>query len=99
MNEEASKIIEEKRNEIDSLDEEIVKLLIKRFNFAKEISNQKKLLGRIDYDPAREKLIFDKIKGLCNSEDSQEISSFLVEIYSEILKQSKLYQAAKIVIE
>lgn len=94
MSEEALKIIDNRRIEIDGLDEQIVKLLVKRFDSAKEISKQKKLLGKLDYDPDREKLIFDKISELCNNEGSEEICSYIVEIYSELLKQSKLYQAS-----
>lgn len=86
-------IIEKKRKEIDKIDEKIVKLLIERLDSAKEISLQKRSLGKDNYDPAREQIILEKIGCICNSENAEDKGDFIIGIYSELLKQSKLYQA------
>lgn len=93
MRDNSSTIIEKKRKEIDEIDEQIVKLLVERLDSAKEISRQKKALGKDNYDPAREQLILEKIRNICNSDNAEDKYNFIVGIYSELLKQSKLYQA------
>ncbi|VGO15575.1 P-protein [Pontiella desulfatans] len=52
------------RNEIDSLDSEIVKLLNKRINVVLEIGEEKKKAGAEVYVPSRERAVFEKIKAL-----------------------------------
>ena len=56
--------LDELRNQIDSLDSEIVRLLNERINVVLQIGEEKKNSGSEIYVPARERQVFEKIKSL-----------------------------------
>ena len=54
--------IDDLRREIDHLDSELLRIFNQRADFALKIGEIKKVLGLPVYDPAREKLIFQRMK-------------------------------------
>lgn len=56
--------LDDLRKQIDSLDEEIVRLLNERINVVLSIGEEKKKAGAEIYVPARERAVFDKIRAL-----------------------------------
>lgn len=56
--------LDDLRNEIDSLDSEIVRLLNERINVVLQIGEEKKKAGAEIYVPSRERAVFEKIKTL-----------------------------------
>lgn len=80
--------IEELRNEIDILDDDIVQLLIKRFSLVKEISIEKSKNGIAILDNIRETKIKERIK----SKISAEYFIYVDRIYDSIFSESKAYQ-------
>ncbi len=56
--------LDDLRNQIDSLDSEIVRLLNERINVVLSIGEEKKKAGAEIYVPSRERAVFDKIKHL-----------------------------------
>lgn len=79
--------INELRNKIDSLDREIVRLLVERMAVSAEVASYKIANGMPVLDKARETALLEKIAAL-----SGEMGEYTHEIYLEILKQSKAYQ-------
>jgi chorismate mutase len=55
--------IDELRSEIDRLDSELLRIFNQRADFALKIGRIKKTMDLPIYDPAREKLIFQRMKG------------------------------------
>jgi len=74
--------LDDLRNEIDSLDGEIVRLLNERINVVLQIGEEKKRAGAEIYVPSRERAVFDKIKSL-NAGPLPEESAHA--IYREIM--------------
>ena len=79
--------LNEIRNEIDSIDKEIVSLLLKRMAASAKVAAYKIENKMPVYDKAREDALLEKIESL-----SMDMSPYTKEIYLEILKQSKLFQ-------
>ena len=79
--------LNEIRNEIDSIDKEIVSLLLKRMAANAKVAAYKIENKMPVYDKAREDALLEKIGAL-----SKDMSPYTKEIYLEILKQSKLFQ-------
>ncbi len=74
--------LDDLRTQIDSLDSEIVRLLNERINVVLKIGEEKKKNGSEIYVPARERQVFEKIKGL-NAGPLPEESAHA--IYREIM--------------
>jgi chorismate mutase/prephenate dehydratase len=74
--------LDELRNQIDSLDSEIVRLLNERINVVLQIGEEKKKSGAEIYVPSRERAVFDKIRSL-NAGPLPEESAHA--IYREIM--------------
>lgn len=55
--------IDELREEIDRLDSELLRIFNHRAGLALEIGKIKKQRGMAVYDPTREKIIFERMKG------------------------------------
>ena len=72
---------------IDSLDREIVELLVKRMNVSAEVAAYKIKNNMPVLDKSREEALLEKIASL-----SGDMSGYTHEIYLEILKQSRAYQ-------
>ena len=79
--------IKDLRDTIDSLDKEIVELLVKRMNVSAEVAAYKRQNDMPVLDKAREAALLEKISSL-----SGNMSKYTHEIYLEILKQSRAYQ-------
>ncbi len=79
--------IKDLREMIDSLDREIVELLVKRMNVSAEIAAYKIKNNMPVLDKSREEALLEKIASL-----SGDMSGYTHEIYLEILKQSRAYQ-------
>ncbi len=73
------------RNQIDSIDNEIMKLLDKRFDITKEVGEVKKTISKNVLDTNREKIILDKTS---NYSHYPEIKS----IYEHLMSVSKSQQ-------
>jgi len=82
------KMIDELRKNIDEIDNEIIKLLDKRFDVAKAIGEEKKKISKQVLDQSREQAILDKVDKL----SSDEHSKYIQEIYKKIMEQSREYQ-------
>lgn len=80
--------INELRNEIDEIDESLVKLFKKRMEVASDIAAYKKENGKAIYDPARERDLLLRVSELAG-EDAGDYTSVL---YSTIMELSKSYQ-------
>jgi len=61
---ESPESIDQFRQEIDSLDSELLRMFNRRATLALQIGQIKKTKGLPVYDPSREKKIFDRMKGL-----------------------------------
>ena len=68
------------REEIDSIDSEIIALLESRLNLSLQIGNVKRNLGKKLYDDAREELILKKIDELAILYPKEELKSIFLEI-------------------
>ncbi|NOR45897.1 MAG: hypothetical protein GQ534_09955 [Candidatus Delongbacteria bacterium] len=73
------------RNKIDSIDEDIVMLLIERFEVVEQIMSLKSEIE----DKNRENEILSKLNGLTNKTSNQE---FFTKIYKFIFEESKNIQ-------
>ncbi len=74
--------LDDLRNQIDSLDSEIVRLLNERINVVLDIGAEKKKAGSEIYVPARERAVFDKIRRLNDGPLPEESAH---AIYREIM--------------
>jgi chorismate mutase/prephenate dehydratase len=74
--------LDDLRNQIDSLDGEIVRLLNERINVVLSIGEKKKKSGAEIYVPSRERAVFDKIKRLNDGPLPEESAH---AIYREIM--------------
>lgn len=77
------------RNEIDVIDEEIIKLLDKRFQLSMQVKEYKDQRDIPVLDQKRETYIKEKI---LSYRGSQQVVEQILEVYSTILKSSKLLQ-------
>ena len=82
--------IEEYRNRIDLLDEQITKLITERFETACEIGLYKKENGIGITDSGREEDVIKKVRSL-----SDKYSDECEAVYREIISQSKKIQSEK----
>jgi len=80
--------IKELRNEIDEIDESLVKLFKKRMEVSSDIAAYKKEHGKAIYDPERERDLLLRVSELAG-EDAGDYTSVL---YSTIIELSKSYQ-------
>ncbi|WP_237036099.1 chorismate mutase [Mediannikoviicoccus vaginalis] len=82
------KNLENLRAEVDSIDEELNKLFIKRLEVVSHIREEKKL-NKIDIlDKNREDKIFSKLK----SETPEEYFKYSKDLFQNILRISKEFQ-------
>ena len=68
------------REEIDSIDSEIIALLESRLNLSLQIGNVKRNLGKKLHDDAREELILKKIDELAIFYPKEDLKSIFLEI-------------------
>ncbi len=77
------------RQEIDQIDDQIVKLLEERMHLVEGVVAYKKALGKPILDTKREEVIFEKVRSRVGDKRYQET---IVATFSDILKRSRDYQ-------
>ena len=77
------------RQEIDQIDDQIVKLLEERMHLVEGVVAYKKTSGKPILDTKREKVIFEKVRNRVEDKRYQET---IVATFSDILKRSRDYQ-------
>ena len=77
------------RQEIDQIDDQIVKLLEERMNLVEEVVAYKKTSGKPILDTKREAVIFEKVR---NRVENKRFQETVVATFSDILKRSRDYQ-------
>ena len=77
------------RQEIDQIDDQIVKLLEERMNLVEGVVAYKKASGKAILDTKREEAIFEKVRNRVEDKQYQET---IVATFSDILKRSRDYQ-------
>ena len=81
------------RQEIDQIDDHIVKLLEERMNLVEGVVAYKKASGKPILDSKREEVIFEKVRSRVTNKNYQET---IVATFSDILKRSRDYQEQNI---
>ena len=77
------------RQEIDQIDDQIVKLLEERMHLVEGVVAYKKTSGKPILDSKREEVIFEKVRSRVTNKNYQET---IVATFSDILKRSRDYQ-------
>lgn len=77
------------RQEIDQIDDQIVKLLEERMHLVEGVVAYKKTSGKPILDTKREEVIFEKVRSRVGDKRYQET---IVATFSDILKRSRDYQ-------
>ena len=77
------------RQEIDQIDDQIVKLLEERMHLVEGVVAYKKASGKPILDTKREEAIFEKVRSRISNKKYEET---IVETFSDILKRSRDYQ-------
>ena len=77
------------RQEIDQIDDQIVKLLEERMHLVEGVVAYKKASGKAILDTKREEVIFEKVR---NRVSNKKYEKTIVETFSDILKRSRDYQ-------
>ena len=77
------------RQEIDQIDDQIVKLLEERMHLVEGVVAYKKSSGKPILDTKREEVIFEKVKNRVEDKRYQET---IVATFSDLLKRSRDYQ-------
>lgn len=77
------------RQEIDQIDDQIVKLLEERMHLVEGVVAYKKASGKQILDTKREAVIFEKVRSRVGDKRYQET---IVATFSDILKRSRDYQ-------
>ena len=77
------------RQEIDQIDDQIVKLLEERMHLVEGVVAYKKASGKPILDSKREEVIFEKVKNRVEDKRYQET---IVATFSDLLKRSRDYQ-------
>ena len=83
------------RNKIDEIDDNIVKLLLERFTVVKDIAEYKKQHGLKILQKNREAEILQKISNkidLTEKTENQAYKKYMLDIYETILQTSKSSQ-------
>lgn len=77
------------RQEIDQIDDQIVKLLEERMHLVEGVVAYKKTSGKPILDTKREEIIFEKVR---NRVEDKRYQENIVATFSDILKRSRDYQ-------
>ena len=77
------------RQEIDQIDDQIVKLLEERMHLVEGVVAYKKASGKPILDTKREEAIFEKVRSHVSNKKYAET---IVATFSDILKRSRDYQ-------
>ena len=85
--------LNEIRQQIDAVDNEIVALLEERMKLVTRVSAYKQRTGKAIYDPEREQALLDKVAASVASPEYQEA---IVASFADIMKHSRTYQIGKL---
>ena len=85
--------LNEIRQQIDTVDNEIVALLEERMKLVTRVSAYKQRTGKAIYDPEREQALLDKVGA---SVLNPEYKEAIVGSFADIMKRSRIYQASKL---
>ena len=77
------------RQEIDQIDDQIVKLLEERMHLVEDVVAYKKATEKPILDTKREEVIFEKVRNRVSNKKYEET---IVATFSDILKRSRDYQ-------
>lgn len=77
------------RQEIDKIDDQIVQLLEERMHLVEGVVAYKKASGKPILDSKREEVIFDKVR---NRVENKEYQNSILATFSDLLKHSRAYQ-------
>lgn len=87
---EALKLLQESREKIDQIDDEIIDLIAKRTSLAKDIASAKKILAKDIEDRKREDYIQQKIKEVAKSKHINQASlSQIMKILTDLNKDEQ----------
>jgi len=93
---EPNELIDECRQEIDTIDQEIVTCLVRRINITKDIAAYKNLLGTPILDEAREHQVIDMARdfteGLVSEEVAEKVKTIVEHVFRTILDTSRRYE-------
>ena len=81
------------RQEIDQIDDQIVKLLEERMHLVEDVVAYKKATEKPILDTKREEVIFEKVKSRVGNKKYEDT---IVATFSDILKRSRDYQEQKL---
>ena len=80
--------IEDLRKQIDSIDDELVHLFVKRMELSKHVANYKKEHNLPIYVPSRECEVLQKVA----KKSGPDLEKYTRELYSKIFELSRNYQ-------
>ncbi|AEG17758.1 chorismate mutase [Methanobacterium paludis] len=87
---EALRLLQDSRNKIDEMDEEIISLIEKRTSLARDILDAKIVLGIKIEDKKREAYIHEKIKEIAREKKIDEVSlTRIMKILTDISKKEQ----------
>jgi chorismate mutase len=93
---EPNELIDECRQEIDTIDKEIVTCLVRRINITKDIAAYKNLLGTPILDEDREHQVIDMARdfteGLVSEEVAEKVKTIVEHVFRTILDTSRRYE-------
>lgn len=81
--------LERIRQEIDQIDDQVVKLLEKRMHLVEGVVAYKQASGKPILDTKREEVIFEKVR---NRVEDERYKETIVATFSDVLKRSRDYQ-------
>lgn len=84
--------LQDLRNEIDTIDRELVDLFLRRMNIAAEVAEYKKANDLPVLDASRERALLDKVSEL----SGEEFEAYTRTLYATILDLSRSYQHHKL---
>lgn len=85
--------LNEIRQQIDTVDNEIVALLEERMKLVTRVSAYKQRTRKAIYDPEREQALLNKVAASVTNPEYQEA---IVASFADIMKNSRTYQAGKL---
>jgi len=89
-NEDAEKLLNDSRELINEIDQEIIQLISKRTSLASDIVSAKIFLNREIYDEKREKLIYEKVERIAIEKNINE--DIILKIFKSLLDLNKIAQ-------
>ncbi|MDF0480761.1 chorismate mutase [Vagococcus sp. PNs007] len=87
-------MLKKQRQEIDRIDQEIIRLLEARLDVVSEVVGIKEQEKIEVLDSEREKSVLDKVEGAVKN---KEYASTIKALYQEMMRVSKEYQSSKLI--